>query len=152
MVTLSNMIGIVGVILQGVSVLLTGVSAFYIWRQLKVLAHTGQVQISENLSSQSIEILRHLRGPPALYTYFYENQPLGAANEDRSYILTPAEIVANFLEHIILQAETLPPGSREAWMLYVRDHYKSSQVVRDFIADHKDWYANAFLDYVSAFL
>ena len=57
--------------------------------------------------------------------------------------------MANFLEHIILQRESLPIASREAWMLYVRDHYDASKVVRNFVAEPKDWYADVFLNLVS---
>ncbi len=39
--------------------------------------------------------------------------------------------------------------SREAWMLYVRDHYNSSKIVRDFLSEHKDWYAHVFFAFVS---
>lgn len=39
----SATMGSVGLILQGVTVLLNGFSAFYIWRQSKILALAGQV-------------------------------------------------------------------------------------------------------------
>ena len=41
MMILSKMIGIIGLILQSATFLLTGFRAFYIWRQLKIVALTG---------------------------------------------------------------------------------------------------------------
>lgn len=117
----SATMGSVGLILQGVTVLLNGFSAFYIWRQLKILALAGQAQVSENLASKSIDILRHLAGTSHHYEYFYENRPFQGDGPDRTYVLCSAEIVANFLEHIVLQRDSLPLSSREAWLQYVRD-------------------------------
>jgi hypothetical protein len=109
----------------------------------------AQATVSERLASQSIEILKHVAVTPGLYEYFYENRPLAEDETNRTYIICSAEIMANFLEHIVLQMESLPPASREAWMFYVRDHYTASKLLRDFIAEHNRWYANVFLNFVS---
>jgi hypothetical protein len=53
----SDIIGIASLDLQGIAVLLGGVSAYCIWRQLTALALAGQANVSERLASQSIEIL-----------------------------------------------------------------------------------------------
>jgi hypothetical protein len=72
----SNIIGIVGLGLQGATVFLGAVSAYYIWRQLTAVALTGQANVSEGLASQSIEIIKFIADDPLLYEYFYENKPL----------------------------------------------------------------------------
>lgn len=145
----ANVMSFIGLILQGSTVLLYGFSVYYIWLQLKAVALTGQANVSERLASQSIDILRHVAQSPRLYEYFYENKALQEDEPDRTAVLCSVEIMANFLEHITLQRESLPKASREAWMLYVRDHYNASKAVRDFITQHKDWYADVFLTFLS---
>ena len=69
----SDIIGIVGLDLQGIAVLLDGVSAYCIRRQLTALAPAGQANVSERLASQSIEILKYIADGP-LAEYFWERQ------------------------------------------------------------------------------
>ena len=111
---------------------------------LTALALAGQANVSERLASQSIEILKYIADDPLLYEYFYENKLLLDERPERAKVLCCAEIVANFLEHIVLQRPSLPRASREAWMLCVRDHYNASSVVREFVTHHRDWYADEF--------
>ena len=99
----SDIIGIASLDLQGIAVLLGGVSAYCIWGRLTVLALAGQANVSERLASQSIEILKYIADDPLLYEYFYENKPLLDERPERAKVLCCAEIVANFLEHIVLQ-------------------------------------------------
>jgi hypothetical protein len=146
----SDIIAIAGLDLQGITVLLGGVSAYCIWRPLTALALAGQANANERLASQSIEISKYIADDPLLYEYFYENKPPLDERPERAKVLCCAEIVANFLEHIVLQRPSLPRTSREAWMLYVRDHYNGSSVVREFVTHHRDWYADVFVKFVDA--
>ena len=130
------------------AVLLGVISAYYIWRQLRVVALAGQANVSERLAAQSIEILKVIADDPRLYDYFFENKLLLAKSPERTKVICCAEIVANFLEHIVLQQPSLPDSSKEAWLLYVRDHYYASSVVREFVSRHREWYADMFLDFV----
>ncbi|WP_158554854.1 hypothetical protein [Methylovirgula sp. 4M-Z18] len=125
-----------------------GISAYYIWRQLTEVALSGQANVSERLASQSFEILKCIADDPRLYEYFNENKPLSEDSPERAKVLCCAEIVTNFLEHIVLQRPSLPRASKEAWMLYVRDHYFASIVVREFVGRHREWYADIFLEFI----
>ena len=146
----SNVYGIATLRFQGVAVLLGVVSAFYIWRQLIAVAIAGQANVSDRLSSQSIDIIKYFAGEPALYGYFFENERLQSDSPERSKVLCCAEMMANFLEHIVLQRASLPHELKRAWMLYVHDHCRSSCVVREFVSVHRDWYADAFLEFIDA--
>src|SRR5260370_39738320 len=99
----SDIIGIASLDLQGIAVLLGGVSAYCIWRQLTALALAGQANVSERLASQSFGQSSVLRG--------------NSGQLPR--------------EHIVLQRPSLPRASREAWVLYVRDHYNATRVGRN---------------------
>ena len=146
----ANAVAIIGLYFQAVVVLLGCVSAYYIWRQLAQIVVSGQASVSEQLASQSIEIVKYIADDPRLYDYFYENKKLAADAPERIKVLCCAEIVANFLEHVVLQRPSLPQASRGAWMLYVRDHYSASCVVREFVGRHRDWYARMFLKIVES--
>ena len=144
----SNSLVIVGLELQGIVILLGSTSAYSIWRTLKEMSLANQASVSERLASQSIEILKYIADDPQLYEYFYENKPLVVETPTRTKVLCCAEIMANFLEHIFLQRPSIPVASQEAWMRYVRDHYSTSHVVREFVNEHRHWYADAFLNFV----
>ena len=144
----SNEPVIVGIELQGAPILLGCVSAYSMWRTLKEMSLANQASISERLASQSIEILKYIADDPQLYEYFYKNKPLVVETPTCTKVLCCAEIMANFLEHIFLQRPSLPVASQEAWMRYVRDHYSASHVVREFVTEHRHWYADAFLNFL----
>jgi hypothetical protein len=144
----SNSLVIVGLELQGIVILLASISAYSIWRTLKEMSLANQASVSERLASQSIEILKYIADDPQLYEYFYKNKPLVVETPTRTNVLCCAEIMANFLEHIFLQRPSIPVASQEAWMRYVRDHYSASHVVREFVTEHRHWYADAFLNFV----
>ena len=143
----SNSLVIVGLELQGIVILLGSISAYSIWRTLKEMSLANQASVSERLASQSIEILKYIADDPQLYEYFYKNKPLVVETPTRTKVLCCAEIMANFLEHIFLQRPSIPVASQEAWMRYVRDH-SASHVVREFVTEHRHWYADAFLNFV----
>ena len=144
----SNSLVIVGLELQGIVILLGSISAYSIWRTLKEMSLANQASVSERLASQSIEILKYIADDPQLYKYFYKNKPLVVETPTRTKVLCCAEIMANFLEHIFLQRPSIPVASQEAWMRYVSDHYSASHVVREFVTEHRHWYADAFLNFV----
>ena len=139
---------IVGLELQGVAILLGCLSAYSIWRTLKEMSLANQASISERLASQSIEILKYIADDPQLYEYFYKNKPLVVETPTPPKVLCYAEIMTNFLEHIFLQRPSLPSASQGAWIRYVRDHYSASRVVREFVAEHRHWYADVFVNFV----
>ena len=144
----SNSLVIVGLELQGIVILLGSTSAYSIWRTLKEMSLANEASVSERLASQSIEILKYIADDPQLYEYFYKNKPLVVETPTRTKVLCCAEIMANFLEHIFLQRPSIPVASQEAWMRYVRDHYSASHVVREFVTEHRHWYADAFLNFL----
>jgi hypothetical protein len=142
----SNGLVIVGLELQGIAILGGCLSAYSIWRTLKESSLANQASVSESLASQSIEVLKYIADDPQLYEYFYKNKPLAVETPTHTKVLCCAEIMANCLENIFLRRPKFT--SCIAWMRYVRDHYSASHVVRDFVTEHRHWYAEAFLNFV----
>jgi hypothetical protein len=50
------------------------------------------------------------------------------------------EMIANYMEHVVLQNETLPGDVQESWKTFVRDSYARSPVVREHLRKFADWY------------
>jgi hypothetical protein len=102
MVISANTTGFITLDLQATTV---PVSAYYIWRQLKALALTIHSSVSENLASQSIDILKHIAADPGLYEYFYENKPFQKGDSSRTYVLCSAEMPGDRSDRSISFAE-----------------------------------------------
>ena len=143
----ANTLGMVAIELQALAVMLGWMNANY-WRHVTIGVLAVRANASERLATRSSEILKYIADDPSLYGFFYENKPLVGEQHERVKVLCCAEIMAHFLEHIVLQKRSLPKTSRDAWMVYVREHYAMSLVVREFIAEHRSWYAEAFLQFI----
>ena len=103
MTVTSNGLVIIGLEIQGIAILLGGLSAYSIWKTLKETSLANQASVSQSLASQSFEILTYIADNPQLYEYFYRNKELGDEDPARTKVLCCAEIMANSLEHIFLQ-------------------------------------------------
>ena len=108
----------------------------------------NQASVSQSLASQSFEALTYIADNPELYEFFYRNKELGDEDPTRTKVLCCVEMMANSLEHIFLQRPSLPDTSQDAWMHYVQDHYAASRVVREFVTEHRHWYADAFMKFI----
>jgi len=137
----------VAIELQALAVMLGWMNANY-WRHVTIGVLAVRANASERLATRSSEIIKYIADDPSLYGYFYENKPLVGEQQERVKVLCCAEIMTHFLEHIVLQKRSLPKTSRVAWMVYVRERYAMSLVVREFIAEHRSWYAEAFLKFI----
>jgi hypothetical protein len=71
----SNGLVIAGLELQGVCILISCLSAYLISKTLKEMSLSSEASVSENLESQSFEVLRYIADVPRLYEYFYKNKP-----------------------------------------------------------------------------
>ena len=77
MTVTSNGLVIIGLEIQGIAILLGGLSAYSIWKTLKETSLANQASVSQSLASQSFEILTYIADNPQLYEYFYRNKELG---------------------------------------------------------------------------
>jgi hypothetical protein len=94
----------------------------------------GRQTLASGSRRRAFEIIKYLADDPLLYEYFFENKRLSGGSPERPKVLCCAEMMANFLEHIVLQRPSPPSASKEAWMLNVRDHYYASGVVGNSLA------------------
>ena len=113
-------------------------------QQLEVLARQGQGAAHERLYHHNLEWQQFLVEHPDLRSFFYDNKSLdGLSDSERVLPLLGAEMLAGFLELIVLQYEEVPKAVQPFWERFVRDSYKSSPVLRTYFTTHGKWYFDA---------
>jgi hypothetical protein len=111
---------------------------FFVWHQIRQVSVSLRSSTNERLMSESLEILRFLAEHPGNYDYFYNGKkPPEDADESLKYA---TEMLANYMEHVVQQRDTLPKDTRESWDGFVKDTYARSPVVRTHLASFKEWY------------
>jgi hypothetical protein len=112
--------------------------AWFVLRQIKQVDRGIRSNTNERLMTESLDILRFLAEHPGNYEYFYNGQePPKEIDEVLKYA---TEMIANYMEHVVLQNETLPGDVQESWKTFVRDSYARSPVVREHLRKFADWY------------
>jgi hypothetical protein len=122
------------------------VGIVFVIYQIKQVNRSVRSNTSELLSRGGIDILRFLSKLPDSYGYFYLGKP--APSEPSSELRYATEIVANYLEDVVMQMETLPKKKRQSWKAFVCEQYARSPIVRDFLALHQNWYEPELLEIV----
>jgi hypothetical protein len=107
-------------------------------KQVSNLERSLQSNVSEQLMNGSFGVLRFLSENEHLYDCFYANQNPKDLQDKKLKVAT--EMVANYLEHILLQLNALPENSRNSWSSYIRDMLENSPIVCDHVRRYSKWY------------
>jgi hypothetical protein len=127
------------------SFLVTAIGLYAVYFQMRKLSESIWSNTHSKLCDQSFELKRFLAEKPETYDYFYNGKVLEEGCQDRIYILFAAEALANFLEHLILQKQSLPEQQWEVWRRFICSTFQSSMVLREFLENHRDWYSSELL-------
>jgi hypothetical protein len=128
------------------TLIVTGGGIFIVWRQIRQLERSLSSNTNERLTSESFEILRFLAQSPTTYDYFYNGkQP---PTDDDNSLKYATEMIVNYLEHIVVQIDTLPKDAQKRWTEFVMDTYARSPMVRAHLSKYKEWYASELLNLV----
>ena len=110
----------------------------FVLKQIRQVKISLQSSTNERLMAESLEILRFLAEHPGNYDYFYHGkEPPKTQSED---LKCATEMIANYLEHVVLQKDTLPKHVQESWYTFVTDTYARSPVVRWHLNEYRKWY------------
>ena len=104
-------------------------------RQFKINLQSGT---NERLMAESLEILRFLAEHPGNYDYFYHDKSPPEVQDESLKCAT--EMIANYLEHVVLQKSTLPKDVQKTWQTFVEDTYARSPIIRWHLKNYQDWY------------
>jgi hypothetical protein len=110
----------------------------FVWQQIKQVKISLQSGTNERLMAESLEILRFLADHPGNYDYFYHSKDPPETQDESLKCAT--EMIANYLEHVVLQKDTLPKEVQETWYRFVTDTYARSPIVRSHLKKYRDWY------------
>ncbi len=133
----------IGSIVSGVVGLVGFMVVTYQLIQLKIAVRS---ETHARLYDQAQQVIGILVSRPELRPYFYDNKSIGPDNELHGIVMTYAEMTADYLEHIAVQKKTLPPEVWEKWVPYIRDRYKSSEVLRNYFSVHSAEYSDELCD------
>jgi hypothetical protein len=107
-------------------------------RQLKQLSASARSDTNQRLTIESFDVLRFLADCEGTYQYFYNcKEPDEEVSERMKYV---TEMFANYLEHIVLQLDTLPEDAQESWRGLVKDTYSHSPILRRHLEKYRKWY------------
>jgi hypothetical protein len=118
----------------------------FVLRQIKQVERSIRSNTNERLTSESLEILRFLAEHPETYDYFYNGkEPTRDVDNMLKYA---TEMIVNYMEHVVLQKETLPEDVQKSWDVFVQDTYARSPLVREHLRQFRNWYQPSLLKMV----
>ena len=132
------------------SVVVTLVGFFLLWRQIKRVDLSARGQTHSYLYSHQDSITRFFIDHSDLRPFFYENQEFRNIESEKVTIEPVTEMVADFSEHIYLQLPNLPEDVREGWEFYMKNLYNRSPALRTHFTDNGAWYSEEFIETISA--
>ncbi|MEP6676466.1 MAG: hypothetical protein ABJA78_14995 [Ferruginibacter sp.] len=136
---------LLSVIISVTSLLITLVGLYALYFQIKKIRESAWSNTHSKLCDQSFELLRFFSANPKTYDYFYNKKELDEKEPDRIFILYATEALANFMEHLVLQKESLPVKQWEVWKRFIYTTFEASLIIRSFIMEHKEWYSSGLI-------
>ena len=140
-----NLINILTALATIGSFLVTAIGLIAVYVQIKKLRESIWGNTHSKLCDQSFELIKFLSEKPQTYDYFYNGKVLEEGSKDQVYVLYATEALANFLEHLVLQKSNLPDRQWEVWYRFICSTYTGSEVLRQFLHTHRDWYSSELL-------
>lgn len=130
---------VIGVFLQVVGL------GFVIY-QLKRVNTSIRVSAQSALYQQSASIRQLIVDRPDLRKYIFGGVGIdrGAADYDR--VRTVAEMALNYLEHLVIQQDSLRAGDHTAWKRFVVRTIAASPVMQAILAENPGSYSSDLID------
>jgi hypothetical protein len=125
---------IVGVFLQVLGL------GFVIY-QLKRVNTSIRVSAQSALYQQSATIRQLLVEHPDVRKYLFDGEPADRELEDYARIRTVAEMALNYLEHLVIQEDSLRAHDQAAWKRFVVGAISKSPIMQEIIEQSPDSYS-----------
>jgi hypothetical protein len=124
------------------------IGAFYVPRQFKQVERSIRGSTYERLTNESFEVIKFLASRPNSHPYFYEGKEFDRGSPDSEFVLYAAEVVSNFLEHVVLEKTNMTGLDWTVWEKTVIDSYGNSPVVRERLKKYEKWYIPELIEIV----
>ena len=131
--------------IAGVLVALLGFGLLF--HQIRQLRQTIQAESHGRIYQHALEVQKLFVEHPDLRRFFYGREELKAGDRDYDKVLAFAELVADYLEHIMLQRPNVPSEVQKAWENYTGLMLTSSPVLRQVLIEHQGGYCRSFVQF-----
>ncbi len=125
-------------------VVVTIVGFIYVIKQLNSAKKANQIATYENIYARMHDIHKFLFEHPEFRDYFYHEKKIAPGDPKYSQVMTVAEMFADFLQQVMLQADLMPKKTAEGWTNYARSVIRRSPVLKEFFVRNKEWYPSNF--------
>ena len=113
----------------------------FVRRQLQQVERTIRGETHERLTTESFEVLKFLASEPKSYPYFYEGKNLEEGCEIRVFVMYAAELLANYMEHVVAQRANMSDADWKIWNRFLHETLSLAPVVRGFLRSRRGWYS-----------
>lgn len=125
---------VVGVVIQGIGLVALYFQLRKVNTSIRVTAQSALYQQSSGVRSAIVEY-------PELRQYFFDGKEIGPDSENYSRTRTIAEMFLNYLEHLILQKESLRQADYEAWNRFVCRTISASPIMQSVLKEKPEYYS-----------
>lgn len=116
--------------------------------QLSRLNLSIRVSAQSAVYQQAADARSYLVDYPELRKYFFDGEKIEPGSEHYERAKTIAELFLNYLEHLILQQETLRKTDWTSWREFVLKTVSMSPVMQEILAERRDFYSSALTDLI----
>lgn len=137
-------------LLQGIASLggfaLAVVALPLLYRQLVDVQRSVQASAHAAIYAQAADVRGHLIEYPHLRRYFFDGIAIDPASDDYDRVVTIAELMLNYLEHVTVMTDALGAANRASLERFCGEVLKSSPIVRERLETGRALYSDALLD------
>lgn len=118
---------------------------FLVSQQLRIGRESMNAQARGLIYQLSHNVYKLFVDRPELRPYFYGDIPIPTEEPERSQVLSAAELLCDYFEHIYFAGEQLAPELKDTWCSYMRMLYQSSDALKHYLDGMDSQYSPSFL-------
>ncbi len=127
-------------------VILVVISFGFVWYQIRELRRSLQSSAAYEIYQMMIDIDKFFAEKPHLRGYFYRGKRIQELETDeKDQVLATAEMITDWFYHAYQQRSSMPAETLQGYKNYMKSLYANSAAIREYIAEHQDWYPAGFL-------
>lgn len=138
LVDLKTVVLLVGILLQLIALVAVICQLKKVNISIRVSAQSALYQQSANVRSALIE-------HPSLRKYFFDGENIEPHSEQYDRVKTIAEMFLNYLEHLVIQQESLRKTEFSAWRKFVYRSISASPIMQQILKEKPEFYSNELL-------
>ena len=122
-------------------------SLWFLWLQIRDLRRSIRSSTYQNVYQLMIDIDRFFVENPNLKQYFYDGKELDTTEQvNREKLFSIAEMLVDYFDNVYYQQDCLPANTFDAFIAFMRDIYRNSPVLREFLSSREHWYPKKFVE------